>query len=124
MIRFSANYYLVRSWRSMLRVELKDFDGAMVDYNYLSFSNEDELNPDMAWEFRYRGIAKPDSADLQSVLPISFKPSNPIARIYNPCSRLAVTHLNKSIKKTTTLLLCFLYSLLARITSSVRFTCV
>ncbi len=62
-IKFWDDYYIARSWRSMLRVELKDFDGAMVDYNYLSFSNEDELNPDMAWEFRYRGIAKLHTKD-------------------------------------------------------------
>jgi tetratricopeptide (TPR) repeat protein len=62
-IKYWNDYYIARSWRSMLRVELKDFEGAMEDFNYLRFSNEDELNPEMASEFRNRGIAKFNTKD-------------------------------------------------------------
>lgn len=62
-IKFWDNYYIARSWRSMLRVELNDFEGAMEDYNRTRFSEDDELDPDMAWRFRYRGIAKYNTKD-------------------------------------------------------------
>ena len=52
------NYYLARSYRSTLRFILEDYKGALQDYNYLDFSKKDELNPEMAWEFRFRGISK------------------------------------------------------------------
>ncbi len=66
-----------------------------VGTDYFVSSLRSCVNP----RYRINTLSKPDSADLQSVLPISFKPANPIARIYNPCSQLAVTHLNESIKK-------------------------
>ncbi|WP_028888211.1 tetratricopeptide repeat protein [Tenacibaculum ovolyticum] len=57
------NYYLARSWRSTLRVELKDYNGAMEDYKYLRFTKKDENNPNKAWKYRYRGIAKFKTGD-------------------------------------------------------------
>lgn len=62
-IKYWDNYYLARSWRSSLRVEMGDYEGAMKDFNRLSFSEKDENNPNFAWKYRYRGIAKLETGD-------------------------------------------------------------
>jgi tetratricopeptide (TPR) repeat protein len=62
-LRFWNNYYLARSWRSTLRVELGDYSGAMEDFEKIEFSEKDKTNPNYAWKFRYRGIAKFETGD-------------------------------------------------------------
>ena len=57
------NYYIARDFRSILKVELKDYNGAMEDFNYLDFSKDEELKPEMSGRFRYRGIAKLNTKD-------------------------------------------------------------
>lgn len=47
-----------RFYRSSLKVYLKDYKGAMEDYSYYNFSEEEEKDPNIAWQFAFRGIAK------------------------------------------------------------------
>jgi tetratricopeptide (TPR) repeat protein len=57
------NYHLARNYRSTIRFKLKDYKGALEDFNFLRFSKKDEMNPNMAWEFRNRGISKLKTKD-------------------------------------------------------------
>lgn len=63
-IKFWENFYLARSYRSTLRVKMEDYLGALEDFNFMNFSKEDENDPEKAWEFRYRGIAKFNTNDF------------------------------------------------------------
>ena len=57
-IKYWENFYLARSYRSTLRLKLGNYAGALEDYDFLDFSEEEENDPEMAREFRDRGIAK------------------------------------------------------------------
>ena len=57
------DYHLARRWRAPLRTQNADYIGAMDDYKKIHFTERDKQNPNFAYDFYLRGLAKFNTND-------------------------------------------------------------